>query len=76
MASRDLLPLRVHDVIYEGEVSKRGNFLRSWRSRYFVLWREGPLLQYFKRNNSGQWRLKGALNPSQISSCACQGPVH
>ncbi len=60
---------RVKAVIYEGEVSKRGNFVRNWRTRYFVLWRDGPTLQYWKRSE-GRWKLKGAIPLASIVSCA------
>ena len=64
---------RVRAVIYEGEVNKRGNYVRNWRVRYFVLWRDGPALQYWKRSAEGAWKLKGTIDVASIASCTWAG---
>jgi hypothetical protein len=62
-----------HDVLYEGDLEKRGQVIRNWRPRYVVLWRNGLRLQYFARDSSGQWAAKGVIPVSSIQSCEwCQ----
>jgi hypothetical protein len=62
---------RVARVLYEGEVSKRGNYVHNWRQRYFVLWRDGPTLHYWAKKG-GVWKFKGAVPVSSIVSCTCR----
>jgi hypothetical protein len=65
-----LASARTASVIYEGRVSKRGNIMRNWRTRYFVLWRDGPTLQYWKKSSANnRWRLKGVIPLRDVLSC-------
>lgn len=34
------------DVVYEGWLYKRGEHIKNWRARYFVLFKDGALLGY------------------------------
>lgn len=35
-----------NEVVYEGWLDKRGEHIKTWRPRYFVLFRDGVLLGY------------------------------
>ncbi len=56
-------------VVFEGAAWKRASIVQlQWRSRYFVLWRQGPRLQYFRRAD-GEWKPKGAIAVGDIQAC-------
>lgn len=37
------------DVVYESWLMKRGEHIKNWRARYFILFKDGALLGYKNR---------------------------
>ncbi|KAI1705960.1 PH domain-containing protein [Ditylenchus destructor] len=50
-------PVRTpEDVIYEGWLMKRGEHIRNWRQRYFVLFKDGALLGFKAKPEAGNYQ--------------------
>uniref|UniRef100_A0A0N5BJD1 non-specific serine/threonine protein kinase n=1 Tax=Strongyloides papillosus TaxID=174720 RepID=A0A0N5BJD1_STREA len=43
------------DIVYEGWLSKRGEHIKNWRARYFILFNDGALLGYKQKPESSQY---------------------
>ena len=68
-------PDAANDVLYEGDLEKRGQVIRNWRARYVILWRSGPKLQYFiKDSGAAFWTPKAFISLSGVAFCELLSP--
>ncbi|CEF70144.1 RAC serine/threonine-protein kinase [Strongyloides ratti] len=55
MGSTAKLSRNHEDVIYEGWLYKRGEHIKNWRARYFILFNDGALLGFKQKPETSQY---------------------
>ncbi|XP_033624570.1 RAC-gamma serine/threonine-protein kinase-like isoform X2 [Asterias rubens] len=61
-----------HTVVKEGWVSKRGEYIRNWRPRYFRLMSNGNFLGYKEKPATRTECQQKVLNNFSVADCECQ----